>query len=389
MTGRLQLPDGLTPERFLGEVWQRQPLLLRAALPGFRSPLSPEELAGLACESGVEARLVLEGGTRPWEVRHGPFEESDFAGLPDSHWTLLVQDVDKLVPEVAALLDAFAFLPEWRLDDIMISYAEDQGSVGPHTDTYDVFLVQAQGRRRWRVDPSPAQDAPYLPGLDLRILARFEAREQWVLEPGDILYLPPGVPHWGIAEGPCMTWSVGMRAPDWRELATAWYDWLITERVPRGRYRDPDLQLPQHRGEIPASVAGEVRRVMETALSGADDAAFAAWFGAHLTEPKENLEPIPREPPCVPVELLGALERQGRIERGPSRLLFTQAGSGEVLLFAAGETYRLSGGRLGFADLLTGRRTLTLAQLRPWIDDPVCLDLLCTLYNRGHYELPD
>jgi len=389
VTGRLQFSDGLTPERFLAEVWQRQPLLLRAALPGFRSALSPEELAGLACESGVEARLVLECGTRPWEVRHGPFEESDFAGLPDTHWTLLVQDVDKLVPEVAALLDAFAFLPEWRLDDIMISYAVDKGSVGPHTDDYDVFLVQAQGRRRWRIDPDPAEDAPCLSGLDLRILERFEAREQWVLEPGDILYLPPGVPHWGIAEGPCMTWSVGMRAPDWQELATAWYDRLIAARLPRARYRDPDLRPPRHRGEIPTAVVAEVRRYLETALSGADDGTFAAWLGAYLTEPKENLEPEPPDYPLEPPAFRRALERAGMIQRGPSRLLFTQTPGGEVLLFAAGETYRLRAELLGLADLVTGRRTLTQEQLRPWLDDPVCLDLLSSLYNQGHYDLPD
>jgi 50S ribosomal protein L16 3-hydroxylase len=125
MTSVLQFPDGLTTDCFMQEFWQRKPLLLPGAFPGFRSPISPEELAGLACEAGVEARLVLERGVRPWEVRHGPFEEGDFAALPETHWTLLVQDVDKLVPEVADLLDAFAFVPEWRLDDIMISYAED------------------------------------------------------------------------------------------------------------------------------------------------------------------------------------------------------------------------------------------------------------------------
>ncbi|MGE5155613.1 MAG: JmjC domain-containing protein [Bdellovibrio bacteriovorus] len=389
MTGRLRLPEGLSPEGFLAEFWQRRPLLLGAALPGFRSPPSPEELAGLACEPGVESRLVLEHGSRPWEVRHGPFDESDFAALPETHWTLLVQDVDKLVPEVAALLDAFPFIPEWRLDDIMISYAVDQGSVGPHTDEYDVFLVQAQGRRRWRIDPSPAPDAPCLPGLDLRILEQFEPREQWVLGPGDVLYLPPGVPHWGIAEGPCMTWSVGMRAPAWRELATAWYDRLIAERLPPSRYRDPRPEPPRHRGEIPGVLVGEIRRTLESALAGVDNASFAAWLGAYLTEPKENLEPMPRDLPLEPEAFRQELRRHGRLERGPSRLLFTQTDAGELLLFAAGETYRLPAVYQGLADLVTESRSLTLGQVRPWLDQPICLELLCTLYNRGHYELPD
>ena len=388
MTPVLQFPDGLTPERFLGEFWQRKPLLLRSALPGFRSPLSAEELAGLACEPGVEARLVLEWGSCPWEVRHGPLEESDFARLPETHWTLLVQDVDKLVPQVASLLDAFGFIPDWRLDDIMVSYAEDQGSVGPHTDEYDVFLVQAGGRRRWRIDPE-SSNVPYLPGLDLRILESFVPREQWVLDPGDVLYLPPGVPHWGIAEGPCMTWSVGMRAPDWRELATAWYDRLVSERLTRGRYQDRDPRPPRHRGELPARVAREARHHIETALSGADDDVFAAWLGAYLTEPKENLEPVPRENPLISDAFRQAVEHQGWLQRGPSRLLFTQASSGEVLLFAAGETHRLPAEWLGLVVLITERRTLAMEQLRPWLDDPGCLDLLTTLYNQGHYELPD
>ena len=379
MIRQLQLPDGLTTERFLGEIWQRRPLLLRAGLPGFRSPLSPEELAGLACEPGVESRLVLERGARPWEVRHGPFEESDFAALPETHWTLLVQDVDKLVPEVAALLDAFAFIPEWRLDDIMISYAQDQGSVGPHTDEYDVFLVQAQGRRRWRIDPTPAPDAPCLPGLELRILERFEAREQWVLEPGDVLYLPPGVPHWGIAEGSCMTWSVGMRAPDWRELATAWYDRLIAERLPRARYRDPDPRPQRHRGEIPMAVVEEVRRYLETALSGADDETFAVWLGAYLTEPKENLEPEPPDALLGPGAFLRTLEQLGRIQRGPSRLLFTQIPGGEVLPVrrrrglpaprgpsgACGPAHRTAHPDLRAAPPLAGRPPLCRSALQP------------------------
>jgi len=387
MTSVLQFPEGITADCFMQQFWQRKPLLLRDAFPGFRSPISPEELAGLACEAGVEARLVLERGIRPWEVRHGPFEERDFAALPETHWTLLVQDVDKLVPEVADLLEAFAFIPEWRLDDIMISYAEDQGSVGPHMDEYDVFLIQAQGRRRWRIDPSSREDAPCLDGADLCILERFDAREQWVLGPGDALYLPPGVPHWGIAEGPCMTWSVGMRAPDWRELATAWYDRLIVERLPKGRYRDPQPPPAHHRGEIPAAVMGRLHRHMENTLCGVDDDTFGAWLGAYLTEPKENLEPIPRDSALSPTTFLRALEQQGRMHRGPSRLLFIRSESGEVLLFAAGETFRLAAEHLGLAELITARRALTLEQLRPWLANRRCLDLLCTLYNQGHYEL--
>lgn len=386
MTHRLRFPDGLDPERFLSEVWQRRPLLMRDALPGFRSTIEPDELAGLACEDEVESRLVLEHGAHPWEVRHGPFDAETFAGLPETHWTLLVQDVDKHVPEAAALLDAFDFLPEWRLDDIMISWAEDGGSVGPHTDEYDVFLIQAQGRRRWRIDPLPRPDAPFVPGLELRILERFEPREQWVLGPGDILYLPPSVPHWGIAEGPCMTWSVGLRSPDWREMAASWCERAIAERLPRARWRDRDPHPPRHRGELPMGVVGEIKGRIEQALAGADDTDFAAWLGGFATEPKEHLEPIPREEPLDPESFRAAFEHAGTLEHGVSRLLFAQTPDA-LLLFAAGETYRLPADCLGLAALLTEGRSLSARSAAPWLARADCLDLLCTLYNRGHYEL--
>lgn len=387
MFDRLAFPQGMDARRFLSEHWQRRPLLMPDALPGFRPALGADELAGLACEPEVESRLVLERGDRPWEVRHGPFAESDFAALPESHWTLLVQDVDKHVPQVADLLDAFGFLPLWRLDDIMISFATDQGSVGPHTDEYDVFLVQAQGRRRWRIDPHPDPGAACIPGLDLRILESFNPREQWLLGPGDVLYLPPGVPHWGIAEGPCMTWSVGLRAPQWRELASAWCDRAVATRVPQGRYRDPDLEPPRYRGEIPTAVLSEVRERIELALLGADDAELAAWLGDFATEPKEHLEAIPRDDPLAPEALRRALEAAGRLERGPSRLLFARPGGDHLLVFAGGETHRLPARYLDFAVLLTQARTLGGERLLSWLAEPDCLLLLCTLYNRGHYEL--
>lgn len=385
----IRFPPGTDPGIFLREHWQQHPLLIRGALPGWRSPIDPDELAGLACERDVESRLVLESGERPWEVRHGPFGESDFAGLPESHWTLLVQDCDKHIPEIAEILDAFSFIPDWRLDDVMISYAEDQGSVGPHTDEYDVFLIQAIGRRRWRIDPHPAPGASCLPGLDLRILDRFEPREQWLLEPGDMLYLPPGVPHWGIAEGPCMTWSVGLRAPHWREVATAWCDHAIERLLPRERYRDRAPEPPAHRGEIPAQLAREIRGRIETALTGADDPLFAEWLGRYLTEPKENLEPVPADETLDPAELRAALHNGARLVRGPSRLLFSRLGDGTVLLFAGGETFQLPAHCAGLAEHLTSTRVHGAPELAPWLDRPECLSLLATLYNQGHHARED
>ena len=217
-------PSSLINDDFLRRYWQKKPLLMRRAVSLPADLVTKSKLLALACGSeDVESRLILEHGETPWEAHHGPFERTKLEQLAESHWTLLIQDMNRHMPEIRPLLDAFSAFPQWRIDDIMISYAEDQGSVGPHLDEYDVFLIQASGRRRWRIDHPPMGEPLLIPDLELGILQSFRAREQWVLAPGDILYLPPGVPHWGIAEGPCMTWSVGLRAPDWRELATAWW----------------------------------------------------------------------------------------------------------------------------------------------------------------------
>lgn len=201
----LQLLGGLTAAEFLRDYWQRKPLLVRQAIPDFESPLSADELAGLSLEESVESRIVLEHGKTPWEMRRGPFQEEDYQHLPEQDWTLLVQAVDQFVPEVAQLLEQFRFLPSWRIDDVMISYAAPGGGVGPHFDNYDVFLLQGHGRRRWKVGQMCSSDSPLREHADLRILADFEQSDEWVLEPGDMLYLPPRLAHYGIAEDECMT----------------------------------------------------------------------------------------------------------------------------------------------------------------------------------------
>jgi 50S ribosomal protein L16 3-hydroxylase len=232
--------QNLDIDRFLAEYWQRKPLLIRQALPGFESVLSPEELAGLACEEGVHSRLVQEkGGSSPWQLRYGPFEEQDFTSLPESHYSLLVSECEKWLPELQQLLECFEFIPKWRIDDLMISYAPDGGSVGPHVDEYDVFLIQAYGRRQWSIQHDLIDTAEIIPDIDLAIMTDFNADESWTLEPGDVLYLPPKIPHHGIAVGDgCMTYSVGFRAPTVGHI----FDSFLLEASDRGltdqRYYD-------------------------------------------------------------------------------------------------------------------------------------------------------
>ena len=207
-------PLGMAPARFLRDYWQKRPVLIRGAFPGFVTPIEPEDLAGLACEELALSRLIQHDRARDaWRVRTGPFPEELFPTLGDRDWTLLVQDVDKWDADVAALLPHFDFIPRWRIDDIMVSFAATGGSVGAHTDQYDVFLLQAQGRRRWLIDAGPDPRLDFRDDVDIKLLREFTPSHDWVLEPGDMLYLPPGVPHHGIAEDPCLTFSVGMRAP--------------------------------------------------------------------------------------------------------------------------------------------------------------------------------
>ncbi len=252
-------------------------MLIRGALSGFDPPLDGDELAGLACDADVESRIVVtEPGPR-YMLREGPFAAEDFAELGDRDWTLLVQDVDKQLPGLAPFLDRFAFIPSWRIDDLMISWAADGGSVGPHVDRYDVFLYQATGRRRWRVG-KPDDGAPHIPDNELQILADFEVTDEWLLEPGDMLYLPPGVPHWGVAEGPCITWSIGFRAPSAEDLFGNLFEYVTAGLTEADRYVDQDLAPDEaDDGRLSLAAIDRARALFDRHLARATD-GFARRF---------------------------------------------------------------------------------------------------------------
>ena len=213
---------GMTQQEFLDQYWQKKPLVIRQAFPDFKSVISPNELAGLAGEPRIESRLVIEKGVGgAWQLIDGPFSDKDFSVLPKTHWTLLVQDIDKHVPETREILMPFSFIPNWRFDDLMVSFAPKQGSVGAHTDGYDVFLLQGMGKRKWQVSAGPLHKPALLENVDIQVLADFEPAQEWLLEPGDILYLPPHYGHHGVAMEDCMTFSIGFRAPNQSETLDA------------------------------------------------------------------------------------------------------------------------------------------------------------------------
>lgn len=239
----------LTVEAFMRRYWQRRPLLVRQALTGLRPPVSVERLLALAARPDVQSRLVSSFAGR-WALREGPLAPGTLPARTRGRWTVLVHGVDAHVAAAARLLARFRFVPDARLDDLMVSYATDGGGVGPHVDSYDVFLIQAQGRRRWRI--SRQRDLATVPGLPLRILADFRPEREWVLEPGDLLYLPPGIAHEGVAVGSgCVTCSVGFRAPSWRAVAERWFDDALEAAPLQRPHRDPGLAATRTPARLP------------------------------------------------------------------------------------------------------------------------------------------
>lgn len=242
----LRLLGGLSPAAFLRRHWQKRPLLVRGALPRFRDPVTPQRLFALACEPDVESRLVqVRGGRKPFERTDGPQDADRLRGLPASDWTLLVQGVDRHARAVARLLRHFSFIPRWRIDDVMVSFATRGGTVGPHVDNYDVFLIQGRGRRRWQLESLPERGLRR--GLDLQVLRRFRPEQDAVLGRGDMLYVPPGVAHYGVALEDCLTYSVGFRAPSHRTLVALATERLIASIPEQRLYSDPELR--PHEGD--------------------------------------------------------------------------------------------------------------------------------------------
>ncbi len=284
---------------FLNEYWQKKPLLIRQALPGFINPLSADELAGLAMEEDVESRIVFETPekTPHWQLKRGPFVEADFATLPKTHWTLLVQGVDQLIPEVACLLDHFNFLPQWRVDDVMISYAVKYGSVGPHYDNYDVFLYQASGQRQWSLTTKNCNEANYLQGVDLRIMEQFAIEEEYTLLPGDMLYLPPHIGHHGVSLGDdCMTYSFGYRRYQAQELWDSFGDYLSEQHQLTSLYHDPNWAVLKASSAIPRQAYVHAKQLMQQLLE--NEPLLQSWFGCFATRLDEHAEqhmPFPLE----------------------------------------------------------------------------------------------
>lgn len=348
----LQLLGGLSPRTFMQRHWQKKPLLIRQAIPGFQPPVDRSDLLDLAAQPEVQSRLIVQAApdlARDWKFRHGPFPRRSLPPFKQPGWTLLVQGVDLHDERVHELMGQFRFVPDVRLDDVMISYASDGGGVGPHFDSYDVFLLQAHGRRHWRIGRQ--KDLRLQPNLPLKILANFEPEQEFVLEPGDMLYLPPRYAHDGIAQGPCMTYSIGFRSPSAGELAREMLQGLAEQAVEQGGgrlYRDPGQSAVEHCAEIPDGIFEFAREALEDALR--DPLAMRRALGEYMSEPKANVWFEPTE--------VGALAGRLTLDRR-TRMVYDQHH-----IFVNGESFLASGRDAQLMRCLADQRYLSAADTK-------------------------
>jgi 50S ribosomal protein L16 3-hydroxylase len=301
-----QLLGGLSPQQFMRGWWHKKPLLIRNAIPGFKPLISKAQLFTLAKQDEVESRIVSQNG-RIWQLDHGPVEARDLRRNPGEKWTLLVQGVNLHLSAADALLRRFCFVPYARIDDLMVSYAIDGGGVGPHFDSYDVFLLQAQGTRRWRI--SQQADRTLVEGAPLKVLKHFKPTAEYLLEPGDMLYLPPGCAHDGVAIGECMTYSIGFRAPSAQELATGLLEHAAEQVVRKGFYADSSLQPTASPALLSDAYVRQAARLIGNVRPSR--AMLEAFLGCKLTEPKSNVFFDPPQRPMSAALFARALHKQG------------------------------------------------------------------------------
>ena len=326
----------LSEQAFLNQYWQKKPLLIKGGFSDFKDPLDANELAGLAMEDSIESRIITNHNQQ-WQSHQGPFE--DFEILTDEHATLLVQAVDHWHPEAAQLLEPFRFIPNWRIDDLMISYSTPGGGVGPHLDQYDVFIIQGEGKRHWRVGLPDASLKQFAQNKSLLQVEAFTAVIDCVLEPGDILYIPPGCPHEGYAVENALNYSVGFRAPNQQDLLSSFADHIIDTESGQKRYTDHTLALRDSKGELTQSEVDKVKTLMQALIE--NDSLFKNWLGNTLSQPKHDMDLAPEENPFSTAEIMQQLDSDLTFERlGGTRAIYQCIGD-ELLLSVNGENYPL------------------------------------------------
>ncbi|ALS33217.1 hypothetical protein PTRA_a2095 [Pseudoalteromonas translucida KMM 520] len=375
---QLKIND-LSEQEFLTQFWQKKPLLIKQGFSNFQDPLDANELAGLAMEDSIESRIVTNHNNE-WQSHQGPFEA--FEQLTEQHSTLLVQAVDHWHNDAAQLLEPFRFIPNWRIDDLMISYSTPKGGVGPHLDQYDVFIIQGEGKRHWRVglpDPSLKQ---FTQNKTLLQVEAFTAVIDCILEPGDILYIPPGCPHEGYAVENALNYSVGFRAPNQQDLLSSFADHIIDTESGQKRYTDHNLTLRDSKGELSDTEVDKVKVLMQALLN--DDTLFKQWLGTTLSQPKHDMDLMPVEQPFNAAQIADAINSDDiSFERlGGTRAIYQQTAN-ELLVSINGENYSVPNSDLNAVKLLTDFTGFNAQQLKNSAPSLVFIEIFTTLINEG------
>lgn len=366
-----QLLSGLSPAQFLRRHWQKKPLLCRSSLPQFAPLVTRADLMEMAQSADTEARLVIRDGRR-WQVTSGPFRKRDFARLPARNWTLLVQGVNHVLPQAQQLLDQFAFIPYARLDDLMVSYAPPGGGVGPHFDSYDVFLLQGEGRRRWKI--SRQRDLALVENAPLKILRRFRASQEWVLAPRDMLYLPPHCAHDGVALDECITYSVGFRAPSAQDLCGRFLEYLQDNLQAQGHYADPGLKPTNRPAHIAPQLVKGLKQLLRHARWSQTD--MLRFIGVDLSTPKPHVIFAPPRHPLSAARFASSACRSGLRLAPQSILLYDD------------QAFYINGERcvLPAAARSTCRRFADRRELAPAAMPQAALAVVYAWYRSGYLE---
>lgn len=377
--------NGMSVSDFLANYWQKQPLLIKGGFTDFEDPIEPEELAGLAMEESIESRLITNHDDT-WEAHHGPFE--DFSLLTETNSTLLVQAVDHWHPAAAQLVEPFRFIPNWRIDDLMISYSTPKGGVGPHLDQYDVFIIQGMGKRHWRVGlPNPTLKE-FAQNKSLLQVEAFDAVIDAVLEPGDILYIPPGHPHEGYAVENALNYSVGFRAPNQRDLLSSFADHVIDNELGKRRYSDPALVERDSIGLVSTDEVNNIRALILETIN--DNASFQDWLGKTLSTPKHEMDLYQLDEPYSSDEIADMLDDGIELERaGGVRAIYQVTSENLVLLSVNGENFHFTADNLENIRILCDQTVLNSDQFEKtqhWLD---FVQLLTNLINEGIFYFPE
>ena len=375
--------NGLTPEQFLNEYWQKKPLVIRQGFKNFQDLLTPDEMAGLACEEMVESRRVYRD-KGDWQAEFGPFESYDHLGEND--WTLIVQALNNWVPEAEDLLKCFDFIPRWRLDDVMVSYAVPGGGVGPHIDLYDVFICQGSGRRRWRVgDLGPHKEFAAHPAL-LHTEA-FEPIIDVELLPGDILYLPPGFPHDGVTLEPSMSFSVGYRTASTKDMVSALADHLIDKDLGASQINDSDRPLSHNSGLVSEQ---DLARLKQQLVDTLDDELVSEFSGRYLTQSKCELDLPEVALDFQAKDIADIISEQPLVRLGGLRCLYFANSLDSGVMYINGEQAKFSQdkasqGKTTLIQALCDQQTLSQTDLADWFDDQEVMDTITAWVNAGYW----